>query len=151
MERTFVIVKPDGVKKRLVGEIISRFEKKGLYLVQAKVLIPTEDILREHYAALKHKVEIFNELIEYMQTGQVVAMVWEGDNAVKIVRDLIGVTNPLQAAIGTIRGDYGLYIGKNVIHGTDEVENVEREVELWFGKDVPAIIHFDRDLYYKNK
>lgn len=144
------MVKPDGVKKRLVGEIISRFEKKGLYLVQLRVLIPTSDILKEHYAPLASR-PFFNELILYMQTGQVVAMILEGDNAVKIARDMIGDTNPLQAAIGTIRGDYGIYVGKNVVHGSDSIESAEREIGIWFGKDISAVIHFDKDLYYENK
>lgn len=148
-ERTFVMVKPDGVQKRLIGEIISRFERKGLYLVQSKVVIPTEAILREHYAALSDK-SFFNDLIKGMQTGQVVPMVWEGLNAVKVARDLMGATNPMGAGVGTIRGDYGMFTGKNVIHGADSVDSAEREIKIWFGEDVPTVIHFDRIFYYEN-
>lgn len=148
MERTFVMVKPDGVKKRLIGEIISRFERKGLYLVQSKVLIPTEDILKKHYDGLKDK-PFFKDLIEGMKVGQVVPMIWEGSNAVKVARDLIGATNPLSAAIGTIRGDFANFLSKNVIHGADSIESAKREIEIWFGNEIADVIHFDRELYYE--
>lgn len=147
MERTFIMVKPDGVKKRIVGEIISRFEKKGLYLVQSRVLTPDEEILRKHYAALSDK-PFFGELVEFMQTGQVVPMVWEGTDAVKVARSLIGATNPLESLPGTIRGDFGIFFTKNVIHGADSIESANREIEIWFGQDVKPVIHFDKDLYY---
>lgn len=147
MERTFVMIKPDGVARRLVGEIISRFEKKGLYLVQTKVLIPTAEILRDHYAALSEK-PFFNSLVEYMQSGQVVPMVFEGENAVAVARNIIGATNPLAAGSGTIRGDYGMCIGKNVIHGADSVESAKREISIWFGK-VADVKHFDSKIIYE--
>jgi len=146
-ERTFVMIKPDGVQKRLVGEIITRFERKGLYLVQSKVLIPSESILKEHYAALSDK-PFFNDLVSGMQKGQVVPMVWEGTNAVQVARDLMGATSPMNAGPGTIRGDYGMFVGKNVIHGADSVESAVREIKIWFGDEIPEVIHFDREFYY---
>lgn len=148
MERTFVMVKPDGVKRRLVGEIISRFEKKGLYLVQLKVCTPTEEVLREHYAALAEK-PFFKGLIEYMKSGHVVPMVWEGANAVSVARDLMGATNPNSAARGTIRGDFAIDIGRNVVHGADSSESASREIRIWFGENVPAISRFDEKLFYE--
>lgn len=147
MERTFIMIKPDGIRRRIIGEIISRFERKGLYLVQSKIIIPTRDLLEEHYSMLKNQV-FFNELVEYMQSGQVMPMVWEGKNAVNVARTLIGVTNPQNAAPGTIRGDYGITVGKNSIHGSDSLESAEKEIELWFGKDLPSVINFDKEIYY---
>lgn len=146
-ERTFVMIKPDGVKRRLMGEIISRFENKGLYMAQCKVVIPTDETLRMHYAALSEK-PFFNSLISYMKTGQVVPMVWEGENAVKIARDLIGATNPLDAARGTVRGDYAMCVGRNIIHGADSLESAKREISIWFG-EVAEIQHFDKDILYE--
>lgn len=147
MERTFVMVKPDGVKRRLVGEVISRFERKGLYLVNIRMCVPTEEVLKKHYAALAGK-PFFKGLIEYMKSGHVVPMVWEGANAVKAARDLMGSTDPNQAARGTIRGDLAIHIGRNVVHGADSVESAEREIGIWFG-DVPSILHFDEKLFYE--
>lgn len=142
------MIKPDGVKKRLVGEIISRFEKKGLYLVQSKVCIPTDAILKEHYAALAEK-PFFKGLVEYVRSGHVVPMVWEGVNAVKVARDLMGATDPNAAARGTIRGDFAIHVSRNVIHGADSVESANREIGIWFGEDIPSISHFDEKLFYE--
>lgn len=147
MERTFIMIKPDGIKRRLAGEIISRFEKKGFYLVQSKVCIPTKDILVSHYAAHVNK-PFFNGLVEFMTSGQVMCMVWEGVNAVKRARDLIGATNSDAAAIGTIRADFAMSIDKNIIHGSDSVESAENEIKIWFGEEVKPVIHFDKDNLY---
>lgn len=148
MEKTFVIIKPDGVKRRLVGEIISRFEKKGLYLVQTKVCIPTDEILAKHYAAHAGK-KFFKDLVEFMKSGQVVCMVWEGTNVVKTVRDLMGATNSDNAMRGTIRGDFAMSICNNIVHGSDSVEAANNEIKIWFGDDIPTIKHFDRDIIYE--
>lgn len=148
MERTFVMVKPDGVKRRLVGKILSRFEEKGLYLVQTKVCIPTNEILENHYEALSSK-PFFKGLVSFMKSGQVVPMVFEGADAVKVARDLIGSTNPSDAARGTIRGDFAMQVGRNVIHGADSVESAKREIQIWFGENVPSVLHFDKDNLYE--
>ncbi|KAI4292573.1 nucleoside-diphosphate kinase [Pancytospora philotis] len=148
MERTFVMIKNDGVARRLVGRIISRFEECGLYLVQSKVLVPSKELLHEHYAAHKER-DFFKGMVETMAASQVVPMVWEGANAVAIARKLIGATNPLTAAVGTIRGDFSLNFGKNIIHGADSVESAKHEIKLWFGEDVPSVKHFDKDVVYE--
>jgi nucleoside-diphosphate kinase len=148
MERTFVMIKPDGVKKRIIGEILTRFEKKGLYLVKIDSLVPTDEILNKHYAELSTK-PFFKSLVEYMKSGMVVPMIFEGKDAVKTARNLMGSTDPASAAIGTIRSDYGIAVGRNVIHGSDSVENAKKEIELWFGSNISAIDHFDSNNYYE--
>lgn len=148
MERTFVMVKGDGVRRRLVGKIIARFEEKGLYLRQSKVCIPTEAVLREHYAEHVSK-PFFKGMAEAMTATQVVPMVWEGANAVAVARKLIGATKPMEAANGSIRGDYAVDVGKNIVHGADSVESAEREIKIWFGEDVPEIVHFDKSVIYE--
>lgn len=133
-ERTFVAVKPDGVQRRLVGEVVRRFERKGFKLVALKLVQASEDLLREHYAELRER-PFFGRLVRYMGSGPVVAMVWQGLDVVRASRALIGATDPADAQPGTIRGDFCLEIGKNVIHGSDSVESARREIELWFRKD----------------
>jgi len=142
------MIKPEGVKRRLVGKIIARFEEKGLYLVQSRVTIPTMDILREHYA--EHvKKDFFPGMAKAMSSSQVVPMVWEGENAVAVARKLIGATNPMQSEMGTIRGDYAMAVGRNIIHGADSPEAAEREIKIWFGEHVPSVIEFDRESIYE--
>lgn len=148
MERTFVMIKPDGVKKRIIGEIISRFEKKGLYVVKMGAMLPSEEILLKHYADLSSK-SFFPSLIEYMRSGLVIPMVLEGKDSVKVARTLMGATDPANSAVGTIRADYGICIGRNVIHGSDSVENAAKEIEIWFGKNIEPIVHFDKENYYE--
>lgn len=131
MERTFVMIKPDGVQRNLVGEIIARLEKKGYKLVAMKLMQLTEEHARTHYQEHVEK-PFFPGLVEYITSGPVVAMVWEGKNAVKGIRQLMGATNPQEAFPGTIRGDYGLDIGRNVIHGADSVESAQREMNIYF-------------------
>ncbi|KAF6734474.1 Nucleoside diphosphate kinase 3 [Oryzias melastigma] len=131
-ERTFVAVKPDGVQRKLVGEIVRRFEKKGFKLVGLKLVQASEDILREHYWDLRTK-PFYNRLISYMSSGPVVVMVWQGLEVVKTARKMLGETNPAESLPGTIRGDYCVEVGKNVIHGSDSVESAQREISLWFG------------------
>ncbi|KAJ4932182.1 hypothetical protein JOQ06_010607 [Pogonophryne albipinna] len=123
-ERTFIAVKPDGVQRKLVGEITHRFEKKGFKLA-------SEDLLKEHYWDLRSK-PFFTELVSYMNSGPIVAMVWEGLDVVKTARKMLGETNPADSLPGTIRGDYCVEVGRNVIHGSDSVLSAQREISLWF-------------------
>ena len=148
MERTFVMIKPDGVKRRLIGEIISRFEKKGLYLVASKLTEPSEEILRKHYAEHVNK-PFFKGMLANFEKSVVFPMVWEGENAVAIARKIIGATKPSEAEMGSIRGDYGLTVGKNIIHGADSLESAKKEIEIWFGSEIPTIFYFDENIIYE--
>ncbi|KAL8804164.1 MAG: hypothetical protein Q9182_002706 [Xanthomendoza sp. 2 TL-2023] len=132
-ERTFIAIKPDGVQRGLVGDIISKFEKRGYKLAAIKMVTPSKEHLEEHYKDLSEK-PFFKGLVTYMLSGPIVAMVWEGRDAVKTGRTLLGATNPLQSAPGTIRGDYAIDVGRNVCHGSDSVETAKNEIDLWFGK-----------------
>ena len=131
MERTFLAVKPDGVQRHLVGEIIGRYEAKGFKLVGLKLLQPTRELAEKHYAVHKER-PFFAGLVDFITSGPVVAMVWEGDGVVSSARKIIGATNPLTAEPGTIRGDYGANIGRNIIHGSDAIETAQTEIALWF-------------------
>jgi len=133
MERTYIMIKPDGVQRNLVGQIISRFESKGYRLASMKLLRITEEQAKEHYKEHLEK-PFFPGLLEYITSGPVVAMVWEGKDVVAAARQMMGKTNPLEAAPGTIRGDFGLDIGRNVIHGADSVKSAEREIAIYFNK-----------------
>ncbi|TFK04638.1 keratin, type II cytoskeletal 80 [Platysternon megacephalum] len=130
-ERTFIAIKPDGVQRGLVGEIIKRFEQKGFKLVAMKFMHASEDLLKEHYIDLKDR-PFYAGLIKYMHSGPVVAMVWEGLNVVKTGRVMLGETNPADSKPGTIRGDFCVQVGRNIIHGSDSVESAETEINLWF-------------------
>ncbi|KAI1640544.1 nucleoside diphosphate kinase [Biscogniauxia mediterranea] len=130
-EQTFIAIKPDGVQRGLVGPIISRFESRGFKLAAIKLVTPGKAHLEQHYADLKDK-PFFPGLVEYMNSGPICAMVWEGRDAVKTGRTLLGATNPLASAPGTIRGDYAIDVGRNVCHGSDSVENAKKEIALWF-------------------
>nr|4C6A_A Chain A, NUCLEOSIDE DIPHOSPHATE KINASE, CYTOSOLIC [Dictyostelium discoideum] len=130
-ERTFLAVKPDGVARGLVGEIIARYEKKGFVLVGLKQLVPTKDLAESHYAEHKER-PFFGGLVSFITSGPVVAMVFEGKGVVASARLMIGVTNPLASAPGSIRGDFGVDVGRNIIGGSDSVESANREIALWF-------------------
>ncbi|RMZ79675.1 hypothetical protein DV738_g3172, partial [Chaetothyriales sp. CBS 135597] len=130
-EQTFIAVKPDGVQRGLVGDIIQRFEKRGYKLVALKLVSPSKEHLENHYADLSEK-PFFKSLVTYMLSGPIVAMVWEGRDAVKTGRTILGATNPLASAPGTIRGDYAIDVGRNVAHGSDAVESAKKEIALWF-------------------
>ena len=130
-ERTFIMIKPDGVQRGLIGQIISRFETKGFKLVAMKLNSPTREHLERHYADLSSK-GFFAGLINYMASGPVCCMVWEGDNAVLTGRKMLGATKPSDSAPGTIRGDFCIDVGRNVIHGSDSVESANKEIALWF-------------------
>lgn len=125
------MIKPDGVQRGLVGEIISRFEKKGFKLIGLKLFQCPGELAQEHYKDLQSK-PFFPKLIEYITSGPVVCMAWEGVGVVASARKLIGATNPLQAEPGTIRGDLAVQTGRNVVHGSDSPENGKREIALWF-------------------
>jgi len=130
-EQTFIAIKPDGVQRGLIGPIISRFENRGYKLVAIKLVTPGQQHLEKHYEDLSSK-PFFPGLIKYMSSGPICAMVWEGRDAVKTGRALLGATNPLASAPGTIRGDYGIDVGRNICHGSDSVENAKKEIALWF-------------------
>jgi len=131
MEQTFVMIKPDGVKLGLVGTIIQRFENKRLRLIRAELLQLSLEQAREHYRDLAQK-PFFNDLLQFITSGEVMAMVWEGPHAIKAARSLIGATNPLESPSGTIRGDFALELDSNIIHGSDSIENAAREIQLYF-------------------
>ena len=130
-EKTYIMVKPDGVQRGLVGEIIKRFEQKGYKCVGLKLHTPTKEHLEEHYADLAGK-PFFPGLISYMSSGPVVCMVWQGLNAVVEGRKMLGATKPADSALGTIRGDFCIDVGRNLCHGSDAVESAEKEIALWF-------------------
>jgi nucleoside-diphosphate kinase len=143
MEKTFLMVKPDGVQRQLIGQIVSRFEQKGLKLIGAKLMKISEELAQQHYGEHKEK-PFFNELVQFITSGPVFAMVWEGENAIEIARQMMGKTNPKDALSGTIRGDFGLTVGKNVIHGSDSPESAEREIQLFFKAE--ELVEYDREI-----
>ncbi len=131
MEKTFVLVKPDGVQRGLIGEIISRLERRGLRLVAAKFVSVSMELAETHYGIHKGK-SFYAGLIQYITSAPVMAMVWEGPNAVAAVRQTMGATRPTEAAPGTVRHDFGLEVGRNLTHASDSPENGKKEVALWF-------------------
>jgi len=130
-EQTFIAIKPDGVQRGLVGPIISRFENRGFKLVAIKLVTASKEHLEKHYEDLSSK-PFFPGLVKYMGSGPIAAMVWEGRDAVKTGRTILGATNPLASQPGTIRGDFAIDVGRNVCHGSDSVENAKKEIALWF-------------------
>ncbi|XP_042637056.1 nucleoside diphosphate kinase B [Orycteropus afer afer] len=133
-ERTFIAIKPDGVQRGLVGDIIKRFEQKGFRLVAMKLVQASEEHLKQHYIDLKDR-PFFPGLVKYMNSGPIVAMVWEGLNVVKTGRVMLGETNPADSKPGTIRGDFCIQVGRNIVHGSDSVKSAEKEISLWFKPD----------------
>lgn len=134
MERTLILVKPDGVQRGLIGEIIARFERRGLKLIGMKFMQMSEDLARSHYAVHEGR-PFYESLVTYITSGPVVAMAWEGNEAILAARSTIGSTKPVEAAAGTIRGDLGMEVGRNLVHGSDSPENGIKEVELFFGHE----------------
>ena len=130
-QRTFAMLKPDAVKRRLTGEILTRFEKRGLKVIAAKTLMISDDLAKTHYGEHSDK-PFFNDLISYITSGPVFAMVLEGDDVISLVRKMVGATNPKEADVGTIRGDYGIDTGRNIIHASDSEESAQREIYLFF-------------------
>ena len=133
-ERTFIAIKPDGVQRGLVGEILNRFERKGFKLVGLKQITPSRALAEQHYGVHRER-PFFSGLVDFITSGPIVAMVWEGDGVIASARKLIGATKPLEAEPGTIRGDLAVNIGRNVIHGSDGADTAEFEIGLWFAAD----------------
>ena len=131
MERTFIAIKPDGVQRNIVGEIIRRFEAKGFTLVGLKIMQVSRELAEQHYAVHKER-PFFPGLVNFIISGPLVAMVWEGEGVIASARKLIGATNPLTAEPGTIRGDFGVSVGRNLIHGSEAPETAAEEIKLWF-------------------
>lgn len=132
MEKTYVMLKPDAIQRKLMGQILTRIECKGLQIENMKMFTLNETILKEHYAHLKDK-PFFPEIVEYMTSGPVVGMIVSGANAVAAMRKILGATNPLEAEVGTIRGDFALETRYNLVHASDSVENAQIEIERFFG------------------
>jgi nucleoside-diphosphate kinase len=132
MERTLILVKPDAFARGLTGEIVARFENKGLKITAMRHMQVTEDLAKQHYAEHDGK-PFFGELVEFITSGPIVALVLEGESAIKAARQVIGATNPLEAAPGSIRGDFAIAVGQNMVHGSDSPESGEREAKLFFG------------------
>ncbi len=143
MERTFVMVKPDGVQRGLVAEVMGQLERKGYKLIGLKMLILTPEMAAQHYREHVGK-PFYPGLISFITSGPVVAMVWEGKNVVKGVRNLMGVTNPAEAVPGSIRGNYGIDIGRNVVHGSDSPESAQREIAIYFKDE--ELLDYQRDM-----
>jgi nucleoside-diphosphate kinase len=142
MERTLILVKPDGVQRGLIGEIIGRFERRGLKLIGMKFIQMSEELALKHYAVHEGR-PFFEGLVAYITSGPVVAMAWEGNEAILAARNTIGATKPVEAAAGTIRGDLGMEVGRNLVHGSDSPENGIKEVDLFF--DADEIVEWSRD------
>jgi nucleoside-diphosphate kinase len=132
MEKTFVMIKPDGVRRGLVGECLRRFEARGLKIVQLRMLTPSRELAENHYGAHRGK-PFFDGVVQFITSGPVVAMVLEGESAIAAVRQMVGATRPLEAAPGSIRGDYALEVGENIVHASDGPETAQEEIGLWFG------------------
>lgn len=146
-ERTFIMVKPDGVQRGLVHEVLGRFERRGYALRAAKLLTPTRALLDQHYAEHVSK-GFYPKMAEFMSSGPVMAMVWEGKDVIKTGRKMLGETNPLNSASGTIRGDFGIDLGRNICHGSDSLEAAQREISLWFPEGVvPSERAMDKLIY----
>ena len=141
MERTLILVKPDGVQRGLMGEIIGRFERRGLKLMGMKFILMSTELAERHYAVHQGR-PFYNDLVEYITSGPVVAMAWEGNEAILAARNTIGSTKPVEAAAGTIRGDLGMEVGRNLVHGSDSPENGVKEVSLFFNED--ELVEWDR-------
>jgi nucleoside-diphosphate kinase len=134
VERTLILVKPDGMERRLAGEILRRFELRGLAVRAAKLVAVSRELAEQHYAEHVEK-PFFGELVDFITSGRTLALVLEGEDAVRVTRSTIGATNPVDAAPGTVRGDLALAMPNNLVHGSDSPETAEREISLWFGDD----------------
>ena len=143
MQRTLILIKPDGVERVLIGPIITRFEQRGLKLVALKMLQVSDQLARKHYAIHEGK-PFFEPLIQYITSSPLVAMVLEGPDAVQLARNTIGATRPIEAAPGSIRGDFGIEVGRNLVHGSDSPENAVSEIALWF--DESELLTYERSL-----
>ena len=133
IEKTYLMIKPDGVKRQVIGDIVDRFERRGFELKAAKLVVPTREIAEAHYAEHADK-PFFGELVDFITSGPVFAMVWEGESVISLARIMMGATKPADSQPGTIRGDYAVTISENVIHCSDSAESAEREIKLWFSE-----------------
>ena len=148
-ERTFIMIKPDGVQRGLIGQIIARFETKGFKLVAMKLCAPGRAHFEQHYADLASR-PFFGGLVDYASSGPVCAMVWEGDQAVATGRKMLGATKPFDSEPGTIRGDFCIHVGRNIIHGSDAVESANAEIALWFTEqELVSWAHHSNDWVYE--
>jgi len=143
MERTLILVKPDAMQRGLAGEVISRLERRGLKIVGMKFIHMNEALAKRHYAVHEGK-PFFKPLVDYITSSPIIAAVFEGTDAVEAARNTMGATNPVQAGMGTIRGDFGLEIGRNLVHGSDSVENAEKEISLFFSPE--ELTSWNRDV-----
>jgi nucleoside-diphosphate kinase len=143
MERSLVLIKPDAIQRGLAGEIISRLEKKGLKIVAMRMLHMDKNLAQRHYAIHKGKA-FFDDLVNFITSSPVIAIVFQGKNAVEIIRQMMGETDPAKAYRGTIRGDFGIDIGHNLVHGSDSLENASKEIDLFFSAE--EIFNYDREL-----
>ena len=143
MERSLVLIKPDAMQRGLAGEIIARLEKKGLKIVAIKMLHMDKSLAQRHYAIHKGKV-FFDDLVSFITSSPVIAIVFQGKNAVEIIRQMMGETDPAKAYSGTIRGDFGIDIGHNLVHGSDSLENASKEIDLFFSAE--EIFNYEREL-----
>ncbi|SFL85046.1 nucleoside diphosphate kinase [Gracilibacillus orientalis] len=145
VEKTFLMIKPDAVQRNLIGEIVTRFERKGFKLVAAKLMTISEPLAKQHYAEHEGK-PFFNNLVSFITSGPVFAMVWQGENIIESSRKMIGKTNPQEAEAGTIRGDHGIVTHRNIIHGSDSTESADREINLYFSKE--EIQNYEKNVDY---
>lgn len=143
MEKTFLMVKPDGVQRNLIGEIVSRFEAKGFQMVGSKLMQISQELAETHYGEHKER-PFFGELVSFITSGPVFAMVWEGENVISQARQMMGATNPVDSAPGTIRGDYAVRVSQNIIHGSDSPESAEREINLFF--DGAELVSYNKEI-----
>ena len=143
MQKTLLLVKPDGVQRGLVGQIVSRIEQKGLKLVGLKLMRVNQELANQHYGEHVGK-PFFNDLVDFITSSPIVAMAVEGENVVQVMRAIMGTTNPQEASPGTIRGDFGMTIGMNLIHGSDSAESAERELSLFFNSE--EILNYQREV-----
>lgn len=145
METTFVLIKPDGVQRNLIGKIISIYESKGLVISRMKMIKPDRSLMEKHYDNLKDK-PFFKAVVDYMSENYSIALTIYGKDAINTVRKINGLTNPLQADLGSIRGKYGIDVGRNLVHGSEDKENADREIALWFASE-PAMEFKDKWVY----
>jgi len=143
MERSLVLIKPDAIQRGLAGEIISRLEKKGLKIVALKMLHMDNTLAQRHYAIHKGK-DFFDDLVNFITSGPVIAIIFQGKNAVQIIRQMMGETDPVKARSGTIRGDFGIDIGHNLVHGSDSLDNASKEIDLFFSAE--EVFNYEREV-----
>jgi nucleoside-diphosphate kinase len=143
MERSLVLIKPDAIQRGLAGKIISRLERKGLKIVAMKMLHMDKNLAQRHYAIHKGKA-FFDDLVSFITSSPLIAIVFQGKNAVEIIRQMMGETDPAKASSGTIRGDFGIDIGHNLVHGSDSLENASKEIDLFFSAE--EIFNYEREL-----